>query len=162
MEKGRFKQLLESKMGNVKPLINEGLESELSSIITSKKTQGCDEIKRAITDVLKSNQTTSESQTCKNSESFISDVVDIMDDLGLLDKETIRCFREGVLEYCKTAPKVFSEPTIEKQIEKQIDWKEIDELTALKYSKDPNYETREEPFMIGNVKKYKYFYKSKF
>lgn len=46
-------------------------------------------------------------------------------------------------------------------IDTQYDWIEADDLTVLKYGRDPKYETREEPFMIGNVKKYKYFYRPK-
>ena len=47
-------------------------------------------------------------------------------------------------------------------IDTQYDWTETDEVTVLKYGRDPRYETKEEPFMIGNVKKYKYFYRPKF
>lgn len=46
-------------------------------------------------------------------------------------------------------------------IDTRYNWEEVDEVTVLKYGRDPRYETKQEPVMIGNEKRYKYFYRPK-
>ena len=117
MELSRFKQLLESEMGDVKPLIKEDLKSEILSKLDPQKPKGCNEMKHDISVVLKKAELTPDQKNkkeddyvayvCKNINSYVSDIVNVMvpktnnpqKDKYFKDKYT-QCLTEGVSEYC--------------------------------------------------------------
>ena len=117
MELNRFKQLLESEMGDVKPLIKEDLKSEILSKLDPQKPKGCNEMKHDISVVLKKTELTPDqkkkkeedyvSYVCQNIDSYVSDIVNVMvpkSDNPQKDKvykdAYTRCLKEGVSEYC--------------------------------------------------------------
>lgn len=123
VDNSRFKKLMESKLGNVKPLISEDLSSLMKDISTTlgndienNKSLGCESLKPTIKNILSNLDENEEDKpmittVCTSDEpiKMLKSALSILSTSNqgedeYIDNKIIECVKTAIKEYCDARP----------------------------------------------------------